>query len=98
MVSGGRPGGGGMMPPGITPGPGTKIMPMPGLLSQIGSMVGCPSADVVVTELAVRPLILTVLVAKGPDSVLVWGPVVMGPFEDMGAGPPSSVDARAFAG
>ena len=68
-----------MMPPGITPAKGITMMPKPGPTYQIGKAVGWPSAEVVVAEFAVRPLIDSVVVLNEPVSVEVWGPRVIGP-------------------
>ena len=55
------------------------MIPTPGPAYQIGSIVGWPSAEVVVAEFAVRPLIDSVVVLNDPSSVEVWGPRVTGP-------------------
>lgn len=85
------------------------MMPIPGPTNQIGRIVGWPSADVDVTEFAVSPAMLEVVVAKVPVSIAVCGPkviipleVVVGSAEVVGAvlvvGPPSSVGANPFSG
>lgn len=109
IVSGGKPGGGGMIPPGITPAAGMTIIPIPGPTNQIGRIVGCPSADVDVTEFAVKPSILEVVVANVPVSIPVCGPKVIAGLEVVvGAAvvddetlkgtPPSSFGPNPFAG
>jgi hypothetical protein len=103
IVSGGYPGGGGIMPPGITPAPGITMMPIPGPTYQIGKIVLCPSAVVVVTEFVVRPAMLCVVVENGPLSVDVCGPGVIGPLSEFvvvvaADGPPLSVDSNGLFG
>jgi hypothetical protein len=79
MVKGGNPGGGGTIPPGITPDNGITMMPTPGPTYQIGNTVAWSSAVVEVAEFAVKSSMFCVVVAKDPDSMEVWGPRVIGP-------------------
>jgi hypothetical protein len=109
MVRVGKPGGGGTIPPGTTPAAGITIIPTPGPTNQIGRTVGCPSADVDVTEFAVKPSILAVVVANVPVSTPVCGPKVIVGLEvvvgaavidddALKASPPSSLGLKPFAG
>lgn len=110
IVSGRCPFGGGTIPPPITPGLGTTIIPSPEVTNQMGSTVGCPFSVVVVTELAVSPSMNWVMEEKSPDSTEVWGPKVIGPVSedlvvvdgdtevDSVLGPPSSVGAKGLFG
>ena len=106
MVRVGKPGGGGTIPPGITPAAGITMIPTPGPTYQIGRTVGCPSADVDVTEFAVKPSISAVVVANDPVSTPVCGPkVIVGLEVIVGAGviddnvtPPSSFGPKPFSG
>jgi len=109
IVSGGKPGGGGTIPPGTTPATGMTIIPIPGLTNQMGRIVGCPSADVDVAEFAVKPSILEVFVANVPVSIPVCGPnviaglevvvgVAVADDETLKGTPPSSFGPNPFAG
>jgi hypothetical protein len=109
IVSGGNSGGGGIIPPGITPAAGMTMIPTPGPTYQIGRIVGCPSTDVDVAEFAVKPSILAVVVANVPVSVPVCGAEVIAGLEvAIGAAvvgdgtprdtPPSSFGPNPFAG
>jgi hypothetical protein len=109
IVSVEKPGGGGTIPPGITPAAGMTMIPTPGPTNQIGRIVGCPSADVDVTEFAVNPSIFEVVVANVPVSIPVCGPKVIAGLEvvigtvvvdddTLKDTPPSSFGPNPFAG
>jgi hypothetical protein len=109
IVSVGKPGGGGTIPPGMMPAAGMAIIPTPGRTNQIGRIVGCPSADVDVAEFAVKPSILAVVVANIPFSMPVCGArvtagreAVVGAMlmddETLIGTPPSSFGPNPFAG
>lgn len=81
IVSGGKPGGGGRIPPGIISTVGTTMMPIPGPTYHMGSTVTWPSTEVVVAEFAVRPEICAVVVKGNPGGIVVCNPGVIGMVE-----------------